>query len=56
VIIKNTAHATVPAKWLGMEGSVSWAFRSPDLTLRNFFFWSFVRNCAYLVKTNPEAG
>jgi len=50
VVIKNTAHATFPGKLIGREGSVSWTLRSPDLTLLNFFFWSFVKNSAYVVK------
>lgn len=33
-----------------MKGSVSWTLRSPDLTVLNFFFWSFVKNCAYVSK------
>jgi hypothetical protein len=50
MIIKNTANASFSGKWIGREGSVSWTLRSPDLTLLNFFFWSFVKNCAYVVK------
>lgn len=38
--------------WLGTNGPVRWPPRSPDLTPLDFFFWGFIKNSIYKVKSN----
>lgn len=41
-----------PNKWIGTNGPVRWPARSPDLTPMDFFFWGFIKNETYRIKSN----
>lgn len=33
--------------WIGRAGTINWPARSPDLTIMDFFFWGFIKNQVY---------
>lgn len=34
----------LPVRWIGRGSDVDWPARSPDLTLKDFFFWSYIKS------------
>ncbi|GBM72564.1 hypothetical protein AVEN_81835-1 [Araneus ventricosus] len=38
---------SVPEYWIGREGQLPWAPRSPDITPLDFFLWGFVKDIVY---------
>ena len=37
----------MPNQWIGRRGPIEWPARSPDLTVCDFWLWSFLRNEVY---------
>ena len=35
------------ARWIGRRGSIDWPARSPDLTICEYFLWSYLRFRVY---------
>ena len=42
-------------RWIGRAGPVSWAPRSPDLTLLDFFLWRYIKTKVIKTKVNDIA-
>jgi Helix-turn-helix domain (DUF4817) len=36
-----------PNRWIGRDGPISWAPRSPDLTPPDYFLWGYIKNKIY---------
>ena len=37
-----------PGRWIGRDGPIRWAPRSPDSTPLDFFLWGHLKNVVYL--------
>ena len=45
--VRAFLHENFPNRWIGRDGPIPWAARSPDLTPLDFFFWGFVKTAVY---------
>ena len=37
----------MPQQWIGRRGHIEWPARSPDLTVCDFWLWSYLRSQVY---------
>lgn len=45
--VRHHLDLTIPARWIGRSGPVSWCPRSPDLSTLDFFLWGYLKNVVY---------
>lgn len=46
--VRQFLHESLPNRWIGRGGPVSWPSRSPDLTSCDFFLWGFIKSKVYV--------
>lgn len=46
-IVRNRLNEIFPNRWIGRGGPIQWPPRSPDLTIMDFFMWSWIKNRVY---------
>jgi hypothetical protein len=44
VDVRKYLNHQFPDRWIGRDGPIRWAPRSPDLTPLDFFLWGHVKN------------
>ena len=47
--VKAFLHQEFPNRWIGRDGPIHWAARSPDLTPLDFFVWGFLKTTVYSI-------
>ena len=45
--VRGFLNAKFPDRWIGRDGPIHWAARSPDLTPLDFFLWGHVKSQVY---------
>ena len=50
--VRELLNRELCGRWIGRAGPISWPPRSPDLSINDFFLWSYVRDNVY---KNPKA-
>jgi hypothetical protein len=48
--VRKSLNKTIPNRWIGRDGSITWLPRSPDITPLDFFFWGYVKNQVFRSK------
>lgn len=51
-IVVNCLNTNFGEKWLANNGPIRWPARSPDITPLDFYFWGFLKNKIYSVRSN----
>lgn len=46
-IVRNFINNVFPNRWIGRNGPIPWAARSPDISPNDFFLWGYLKNQLY---------
>ena len=46
--VRHFLNEQFPNRWIGRDGPIHWAARSPDLTPLDFFVWGYVRSKVFV--------
>lgn len=45
--VREFLNQTFPGRWIGRDGPIQWAARSPDLSPLDFYLWGFIKDRVY---------